>query len=203
MRRLRLRSRRLNRKLIAAKRALGVFGPIPKGTRLPVSRNRKRAARALARLHARISAVRHDFTHKLTTRLCRENQTVVIENLNVSGMLCARGLSRAVCDVGFSRIRAQLEYKAKLHGTQLIVADRWFPSSKLCSVCRWKNENLTLKVRFWTCTQCGAFHDRDHNAAINLLRIASGAATQCYSEIALPMASLTATSGAALACCPV
>jgi putative transposase len=86
LRRLRIRSRRASRKFKAAKAAAGICGAIPKGTRLPVSKNRTKAARALARLHARVAAVRGDFTHKLTTRLCRENQTVVIEDLHVKGV---------------------------------------------------------------------------------------------------------------------
>jgi putative transposase len=166
LRRLRIRARHISRKLEAAKRTAGISSPIPKGTRLPASRNRIKAQRGLARLHARIAAVRTDFTHKLTTRLCRENQTVVIEDLNVKGMLSNGRLARAISDVGFGRIRRQLVYKAQRHGTQLMVADRWYPSSKLCSTCGWKYDGLTLSERRWVCSQCGTDHDRDHNAAI-------------------------------------
>jgi putative transposase len=190
LRRLRIRSRHVSRKVEAAKVvagfALGV--PLPKGTRLPVSNNRKKSAMASARLHARIANIRADFTHKLTTRLCRENQAVVIEDLNVQGMLANDRLARAIADVGFGMLRSQLEYKAKRYGTRLIVADRWYPSSRLCSVCDWKNEALTLKDREWTCPQCGSHHDRDLNAAINLKRLATATA--------LPVASPSGNGGA-------
>jgi putative transposase len=143
----------------------------------------------LARLHARVANVRADFTHKLTTRLCRENQAVVIEDLNVKGMLANDRLARAISDVGLGMFRSQIDYKAKRYGTSLIVADRWYPSSRLCSVCGWKNESLTLRDREWTCPHCGMRHDRDHNAALNLKRLAT--------ETALPVASPTGNGGAA------
>jgi putative transposase len=129
--------------------------------------------------------LRKDFTHKLTTRLCRENQTIVIEDLNVKGMLANEKLARAVSDVGFGEIRRQLEYKAVRYKSDLIIADRWYPSSRLCSTCDYKNEKLTLQDRVWTCTRCGIIHDRDINAALNL----KGLATQT----ALPVASSLAT----------
>jgi putative transposase len=199
LRRLKIRSRRLSRKLEAAKIAAGIAGRIPKGTRLPVSRNRSKARRALARLHARIAHLRADFTHKLTTRLCRENQTVVIEDLNVKGMLANEKLARAIADVGFGAFRGQLEYKARRYGTRLMVADRWYPSSKLCSTsgCGWKNVTLALKDREWTCPQCGVRHDRDLNAAVNLARLATVTAGSPCGKTALPVASLAATSGTA------
>ena len=147
LRRLKIRSRRLSRKLEAAKEMAG-FGRharLPKGTRLPVSHNRQKSAATLARLYARLANLRADFTHKLTTRLCRENQALVIEDVNVKGMLANERLARAISDVGFGMFRSQLEYKAKRYGTHLIIADRWYPSSRLCSVCGWKNEALTLR----------------------------------------------------------
>ncbi len=85
-------------------------------------------------------------------------------------MLANRHLSRAIADVGFFEFRRQLDYKAAMAGSMVIVADRWFPSSKLCSVCGVKNENLTLSERFWTCASCCTSHDRDRNAAVNLAR---------------------------------
>jgi putative transposase len=174
LRRLRIRGRRLSRKLEAARRAVGIEGRIPKGTRLPESKNRTKESKALARLHARIARVRQDFTHKLTTRLCLENQTVVIEDLNVSGMLANEKLARAIADVGFYEIRRQLQYKAKRYGTRIVLADRWYPSSKLCSHCGARYGMLTLGERAWRCESCGAHHDRDVNAAINLQRLATG-----------------------------
>ncbi len=197
LRRLKIRGRRVSRKLEAAKVAAGLApnARLPKGTKLPVSNNRKKSSATLARLHARIAHIRADFTHKLTTRLCRENQTVVIEDLHVKGMLANDKLARAISDVGFGMFRSQMEYKAKRYDTRLVIADRWYPSSRLCSVCDWKNEALTLKDREWTCPQCGTHHDRDHNAAINLKRLATATA--------LPVASPTGNGGAAAGMVPV
>jgi putative transposase len=192
LRRLKIRSHRLSRKVEAAKVSAGFskHARLPKSTKLPESNNRKKSAATLARLHARIANIRVDFTHKLTTRLCRENQAVGIEDLHVKGMLANDKLARALSDVGFGRFRAQMEYKAKRYGTRLILADRWYPSSRLCSVCGWKNEALTLKDREWTCPACGTHHDRDHNAALNLQRLATATA--------LPEASPAGNGGAAV-----
>jgi putative transposase len=192
LRRLRIRARRQSRKLEAAKAAAGIAGSIPKGARLPISKNRSKGARALARLHARIARVRKDFMHKLTTRLCRENQTVVIEDLNVRGMLANARLARSIADVGFYEFRRQLQYKALRYGTRLVLADRWYPSSRLCSGCGKRNGELGLSERSWTCIACGTNHDRDINAAINLQRLATGAIA---AQSALPVASPAATSG--------
>jgi putative transposase len=200
LRRLRIRSRRLSRKLEAAKALAAIKGKIPKGTRLPVSKNRTKGSLALARLHARIANVRRDFIHKLTTRVCRENQAVAIEDLNVSGMLANACLSRAISDVGFYEIRRQLLYKAARHGTLIVLADRWYPSSKLCSGCGARNAALVLGERVWTCAACGARHDRDVNAALNLQRLATGALT---AQTALPVASPAATSSTAAGQAPV
>jgi putative transposase len=158
------------------------------------SHNRKKLSARLAKLHRRIANLRADFCHKLTTRLCRENQTVVIENLNVRGMMANRKLARHISDIGFSMLRYQLEYKALRYDTQIVVADRWYPSSRLCSSCGWKNIGLTLSDREWACPQCGGIHDRDINAAINLQRLAS--------VTALPVASQAATSDAAAGVVP-
>jgi putative transposase len=196
LRRLKIRGRRLSRKLQAAKEMAG-FGRrarLPKGTRLPVSNNRQKSAATLARLYARLANLRADFTHKLTTRLCRENQALVIEDVNVKGMLANERLARAIADVGFGVFRSQLEYKAKRYGTHLIIADRWYPRSRLCSKCGWKNEALTLSDREWVCAQCGERHDRDLNAARNLKRLAT--------ETALPVASPTSNGGAAAGTVP-
>jgi putative transposase len=165
-----------------------------KGTRLPASKKRTRGALALARLQARIARVRRDFTHKLTTRLCRENRAVAIEDLNVRGMLANAHLSRAIIDVGFYELRRQLQYKAVRYGTHIVLADRWYPSSKLCSGCGTRNGVLALGERAWTCAGCGAQHDRDVNAAINLQRLATGALA---ARTALPEASQAVTRGAA------
>jgi len=154
--------RRLLRKLRRLNRALH--------RKVRGSRNRAKARTKLARLHARIGHARADALHKLTTSLVQRFGTVVIENLNVRGMLANRCLSRAVSDVGFFELRRQLTYKAKLAGATIIVADRWFPSSKLCSACGFRNPSLALHERNLTCPSCGIEHDRDINAACNLAR---------------------------------
>jgi len=114
---------------------------------------------------------------------------LVIEDLNVKGMLANKRLARAISDVGFGMFRSQIEYKARRYRTRLVIADRWYPSSQLCSVCGWKNEALTLQDREWVCVECGAHHDRDLNAALNLKRLAT--------VTALPVASPTSNGGAA------
>jgi putative transposase len=197
-RRLRIRSRRHARKLKAAKAGAGITGAIPKGVRLPVSRNRQKDAHALARLNAHITHVRTDFIHKLTTRLCRENQAIAIEDLNVSGMLANHRLARAIADVGFYEIRRQLQYKAQRYDTLLVLADRWYPSSKLCSTCGAHYTGLKLGERNWICA-CGVRHDRDVNAAINLQRLATDALVV---RTALPEASHAATHGTAAGAVP-
>jgi putative transposase len=174
LRRLRIRGRRQARKQNAARASAGIERHMPKGTRFPISKNRVKGAAALARLHARIARIRKDFLHKLTTRLCRENQAVAIEDLCVKGMLGNRRLARSIVDLGFYEFRRQLQYKALRFGTQIVLVDRWYPSSRLCSNCGMKNGTLRLSERIWTCA-CGVRHDRDVNAAINLQRFATGA----------------------------
>lgn len=192
LRRLRIRSRRQSRKLEAARKEAGIEGRMPTGTRLAPSKNQTCGTRKLARLHARIARVRKDFIHKLTTRLCRDNQTVVVEDLNVRGMMANARLARAIADIGFHEVRRQLHYKAQRYGTTLVIADRWYPSSKLCSGCGVRNARLGLGERVWTCASCGVRHDRDVNAAINLQRLATGALA---AQSALPVASPAVTPG--------
>jgi putative transposase len=194
LRRLRIRSRRLSRKVKAAKTSTGVSGGMSKRTLPSGSKNRTKGARTLARLHARIARVRSDFIHKLTTRLCRDNQTIVIEDLNVSGMLANARLARAISDIGFYAFRRQLAYKAVRYGTMLVLADRWYPSSKLCSKCGARYHMLSLSERSWICFACNTQHDRDVNAAINLQRLATGASA---AQTALPVASPAVTLGTA------
>ncbi|SFF89082.1 RNA-guided endonuclease InsQ/TnpB family protein [Streptomyces mirabilis] len=130
--------------------------------------NRAKARRKVARVHARITDRRRDHLHKLTTRLVRENQTLVIEDLTVRNMVKNRSLARAISDAAWSEFRSMLEYKAQWYGREVIAVDRFFPSSKLCSTCGALQEKMPLSVRTWTC-DCGTTHDRDVNAAKNLL----------------------------------
>ncbi len=134
------------------------------------SANWKKAQIKIARLHRRIANIRQDTLHKLTSYLAKNHSQIVIEDLNVSGMLKNRKLAKAIADMGFHEFRRQLEYKCKLYGSQLIVADRFFPSSKTCSNCGWHNPDLKLSDRWFLCIGCGSFLDRDWNAAINLSR---------------------------------
>jgi putative transposase len=147
------------------------------------SKNRHKAKMKLARLHARISNIRKDALHQLTTDLTRRFHTIGIEDLNVRGMVKNRHLSRAVSDMGFFEFRRQLEYKAAQRGGVVVVADRWYPSSKTCSACGHKLETLPLSVRQWTCPACATTHDRDINAAVNLKNMAvSSAVSVCGEE---------------------
>ena len=143
----------------------------------PGSANREKARRKVARVHARIADRRRDFLHKLSTRLVRENQTVVIEDLAVANLLKNHRLARAISDVAWRELRRMLEYKCAWYGRDLVVVDRWFPSSKLCGTCGTVRARLPLDVREWTCG-CGAVHDRDVNAARNILA-AGLAVTAC------------------------
>lgn len=132
------------------------------------SKNRAKARRKVARVHLTVNHRRSDFLHQLTTRLARTKRAIAVESLNVSGMARNRRLARAVSDAGFGEFVRQLGYKADWYGSKVWAADRWFPSSKTCGACGAVNAGLTLSDRTWACL-CGAEHDRDRNAARNLL----------------------------------
>jgi putative transposase len=147
------------------------------------SANRKKAKAKLARLHARIANIRSDALHKLTTHLTSRFHTIGIEDLNVRGMVKNRHLARSIADMGFFEFRRQLEYKTAMRGGQVVVADRWFPSSKTCSACGSVQKEMPLSVRQWTCPDCGVVHDRDLNAATNLKNMAvSSTVSACGGE---------------------
>ncbi|MEV0691102.1 RNA-guided endonuclease TnpB family protein [Streptomyces sp. NPDC050388] len=131
--------------------------------------NRRKARIRVAKIYARITDRRRDNLHKLTTRLVRENQTIVIEDLTVRNLVRNHALARAISDAGWSEFRSMLEYKAAWYGREVIAVDRFFPSSRLCSACGTLRERVPLHVRTWTCDGCGTTHDRDVNAAENLL----------------------------------
>ncbi|MFG2843895.1 RNA-guided endonuclease InsQ/TnpB family protein [Kitasatospora sp. NPDC048296] len=150
------------------------------------SNNREKARRKVARVHARIADRRRDFLHKLTTRLVRENQTVVIEDLTVRNLLKNKKLARAISDASWTELRTMLEYKCAWYGRELITVDRWFPSSKLCSACGTIAAKMPLNVREWAC-DCGAVHDRDVNAARNIL--AAGLAVSACGDGVRPQRS--------------
>jgi len=134
------------------------------------SKNWKKAQVKIARLHARIGNIRSNFIHKLTTKLAKNHSKVVIEDLNVSGLLQNGKLSKAISDSGFYEFRRQLEYKTQLYGSELILVDRWFPSSKTCFNCQQVKDKLPLSVREMKC-ECGWQCDRDLNASYNLVRL--------------------------------
>jgi len=119
-------------------------------------------------LHYKITNIRKDTLHKLTSRLVEEFDVIVIEDLNIKGMIKNRKLSRAIADVGWGELKRQVKYKTKLAGTILIIAPRFFPSSKLCSRCWTKKTDLKLSDRVYNCESCGLVIDRDENAALNL-----------------------------------
>ncbi|MEU4535419.1 IS607 family element RNA-guided endonuclease TnpB [Streptosporangium sp. NPDC023825] len=165
------RLRRLNKQL--ARRV----GPrTPDGGRRQASARWAKAKTALAKAHARVAHQRRDGLHQLTTRLAATYGTVVVEDLNVSGMLANRTLARAVADAGMAEVQRQLSYKTAWSGGRLVVADRWFPSSKTCSGCGAVKAKLALSEREYTCAGCGLVLDRDLNAARNLAALAAGVA---------------------------
>jgi putative transposase len=133
------------------------------------SANRAKAAAKVARAHRKVRHARQDFLHRASTRLVRENDLIVIEDLAVKNMIRNRRLARAISDCGWGEFRRQLEYKYQRYGRRLVVIGRWYPSSKICSACGYLLAELSLGTRHWTCPSCGARHDRDVNAAINIL----------------------------------
>jgi len=142
------------------------------------SRRWEKANTARNKVHHRVANLRADALHKLTTTVTAEYGTVVVEDLNVAGMVKNRRLARRIADAGFGEIRRQLAYKThQRHGTRLIAADRWFPSSKTCSGCGTVKAKLPLHIRTYECDACGLVIDRDANAALNLAALAATAAT--------------------------
>ena len=132
------------------------------------SKNRAKARIKVARLHARVSDARNDWSNKLTTQLVRENQVISAESLAVKNMLRNRSLARAIADVGWSEIVRKLEYKSAWYGRTFVQIDRFYPSSKRCSCCGHTLKSLDLATRAWQCPECSATHDRDINAAVNI-----------------------------------
>lgn len=132
------------------------------------SNNRNKARVKVARIHAKIADTRNDFLHKLSTRIIRENQTVSVEDLNVAGLQKNKCLAKSIADASWSEFVRQLEYKAAWHGRAFVKISRWYPSSQICSSCGHQDGKKPLSVREWVCPECGASHDRDVNAAINI-----------------------------------
>jgi putative transposase len=142
------------------------------------SANRAKARAKVARAHRKVRHTRSDFLHRASTRLVRSADVIVIEDLAVRNMMRNRRLARAISDCGWSEFRRQLEYKCQRYGRELVVIDRWHPSSKTCSACGHLLAWLSLSTRRWTCPSCGTRHDRDINAAKNILAVGQ-AVTAC------------------------
>jgi putative transposase len=132
------------------------------------SKNWYKASHKVNLIHERITNKRKDFTHKLSTELVRNNDVIVVEHLSLKGMSQALHLGKSVMDLGYSEFVRQLFYKSLWNNKTFIQADKWFASSKTCSVCGYKNKDLQLSDREWGCPNCGTDHDRDQNAGINL-----------------------------------
>ena len=148
------------------------------------SNRRKKAKLKVAKMHAKIADSRKDFLHKLSTRLVNENQVIAVESLSVSNMQKNRKVSKSIADAGWSDFLRQLEYKAHWYGRELVRIDRWYPSSKRCCDCGYTAPKMPLNVREWVCPKCGAIHDRDVNAARNIL--AAGQAVSARGEAVSP-----------------
>jgi putative transposase len=163
-----------NGKKVKAPKPLKRYNKILKRTQRRLSKkkkgsnNRHKAKMKLNKLHFRISNIRNDFLHKLSTNICRENQTINIENLKVSNMIKNHKLAKAISDLSWHEFRRQLEYKCKLYENKLNIIDTFYPSSKLCSNCGNKKTDLSLADREYNCDICGICIDRDINAAINI-----------------------------------
>ncbi len=146
------------------------------------SANRVKAKAKVARAHRKVRASRADFLHKASTRLVRHHDVIVIEDLSVKNMVRNRSLAKAISDCGWGEFRRQLEYKCEWYGRYLIAIDRFYPSSKTCSACGHLLAELSLKTRHWTCPSCGTRHDRDINAAKNILA-AGLAVSACGADV--------------------
>lgn len=132
------------------------------------SNSRKKAKKLVAKVHERVANCRHDFLHKLSAKLVNKNQVVIVENFHVKGMVRNQCLAKAISDSGWGMFVNFLSYKLDRKGGRLVEIDRWFPSSKTCSVCLHQISSMSLDVREWTCSHCGTHHDRDGNAATNI-----------------------------------
>lgn len=136
------------------------------------SKNRNKARQQVANLHEKISNQRHDFQHKVSTKLVSENQAIAVETLNVSGMLKNHRLAQHIADASWTSFITKLEYKAEWYGKTILRIGRFEPSTKICNVCGYYNGSITLADREWECPGCSTHHDRDINAAINIKKFA-------------------------------
>ena len=155
--------RKLERKLKTAQKSLS------RKKKFSANYNKQRIA--VAAIHEKISNQRQDFTHKLSFKIIDENQTIYLEDSNVKGMVRNHHMSKSISDAGWGEFTRQLKYKSIWRDKELVQIGRFEASSKICSVCDWKNKDLKLSQRKWLCQECRTFHDRDINAAKNILRL--------------------------------
>ena len=156
-----LKSKRLNKnKLARVHRELS--------RKIKGSNNRNEARIRLAKTYEKLNNIKEYYLHSITNQLLSENQTIVMEDLNVKGMLKNHKLAKSIQELSLNRFKTILRYKAEWYGREVIEVSRWFPSSKLCGACGYKNQELELKDREWICPECGVIHDRDLNAAMNI-----------------------------------
>ena len=135
------------------------------------SKNREKARGKLVKQYEYVANLRNDFLHKLSKAIIDDNQVIVVEDLSIKGMQQNPYLSKSITDSGFGTFIRYLEYKADWYGRTLIIADRFYPSSKLCNLCGYKHKELKLSDRYWICPECETYHDRDINASINLYKV--------------------------------
>ena len=158
------------------------------------SNNRYKARLKVAKVHAQITDARTDFLHKLTTQLVRENQTIVVEDLAIKNMVKNHKLANAISDASWGELTRQLTYKCQWYGRELVKIDRYFPSSKRCGLCGHIVDKLPLNIREWDCPKCETRHDRDVNAAKNIL--AAGLAVSVCGATVRPEQSKSVLAGA-------
>jgi putative transposase len=165
---LKRKQRKLSRKVKGAECTPACL-PEPSSGKVGGSKSRDKARVKVAKVHSKISRGREDFLHKLSRKIVNENQVIVLESLNIKGMVRNPNLSKAISQVGWGQFGTMLKYKSEQEGKTYIEVDRWFPSSKTCNVCLNVVGSLPLDIRAWTCNSCNTHHDRDINAAINIM----------------------------------
>lgn len=134
------------------------------------SKNKEKSRVKLSKFHEKLNNIKENYLHQVTNQLLNDNQVIIMEDLNVSGMMKNHNLAKSIQELSLYRFKTILEYKSKWYSRDLIMVDRYYPSSKLCSCCGFKNNDLTLKNREWTCPSCKVKHDRDLNASLNILK---------------------------------